>query len=269
MMIRPSNSGTATWVATSSGVSPSSESAQVARLQVRHSPCRIGMSSAASAATSQSSSSPPAVAVAGRGAAGGEHGDDQRVAGAQVAEQARRRRSRRRSVKIGTPTPAGRRRSRRPARARRRCCPTPGAPGRTASPIFGPGRCGGRQLGARERAPGRQRGRRLEALAGQQHGVATKACSCAQVRRAALGEVAVRLRRRCRSARVDSRISSASGVCSPPSTTIGTLRRGSAGRGLLPGPRGPEDADDDHVRAVDHDRQARCRRRAVEGLASA
>ena len=65
VMSRPSNSGTATWVATSSGDSPSSLSAQVARLVVRQRPCRIGTSSAASSATSQASSSPPAEAPAG------------------------------------------------------------------------------------------------------------------------------------------------------------------------------------------------------------
>ena len=65
VMIRPSNSGTATWVATSRGERPSLESAQASRDHVRHSPCRIGMSSAASAVTSHASSSPPAVAVAG------------------------------------------------------------------------------------------------------------------------------------------------------------------------------------------------------------
>ncbi len=65
VMIRPSNSGTATCVATSSGDIPSFDSAQAARLQVRQSPCRIGMSRAASARTSHASSSPPALAVAG------------------------------------------------------------------------------------------------------------------------------------------------------------------------------------------------------------
>ena len=66
MMMRPSNSGTATCVATSSGDRPSSDSAQSLRLVVRHSPCRIGTSSPASLRTSQPSSSPPAEAFAGR-----------------------------------------------------------------------------------------------------------------------------------------------------------------------------------------------------------
>ncbi len=65
MISRPSNSGTATWVATSSGERPSSLPAHVSRLVVRQSPCRIGTSSAASSATSQASSSPPADALAG------------------------------------------------------------------------------------------------------------------------------------------------------------------------------------------------------------
>ncbi len=59
---RPSNSGTATCIAASIGVSAALESAQAARDEVRHSACRTGTSSSASAATSQASSSPPAVA---------------------------------------------------------------------------------------------------------------------------------------------------------------------------------------------------------------
>ena len=66
VMIRPSNSGTATWVATSSGDMPSSEPAHQARSEVRQSPCSMGMSRAANARTSQPSSSSPADAVAGR-----------------------------------------------------------------------------------------------------------------------------------------------------------------------------------------------------------
>ena len=64
-MMRPSNSGTAIWVATSSGVRPSSLAAQSLRGLVSASPWMMGMSSAASCATSQASSSPPAWAVAG------------------------------------------------------------------------------------------------------------------------------------------------------------------------------------------------------------
>ena len=65
MMMRPSNSGTATWVATSSGLMPSSLSCHCDRELVRHSPCRIGISSAARCATFQVSSLPPAETVAG------------------------------------------------------------------------------------------------------------------------------------------------------------------------------------------------------------
>ncbi len=65
VMIRPSNSGIATWVAVSNGDSPSSFSSHDSRLDVRHNPCRIGTSSAASAPTSHASSSPPADAFAG------------------------------------------------------------------------------------------------------------------------------------------------------------------------------------------------------------
>ncbi|CAM5593203.1 hypothetical protein STANM309S_00550 [Streptomyces tanashiensis] len=65
VMRRPSNSGTATWLAASRGDRPSSFSSQAAREPVRHSACRIGTSSAASAPASQASSSPPACASAG------------------------------------------------------------------------------------------------------------------------------------------------------------------------------------------------------------
>jgi hypothetical protein len=65
VMMRPSNSGIAIWLAESSGVTPSSEASHSARLEVRHSPCRTGMSSARMRATSHASSSPPALAPAG------------------------------------------------------------------------------------------------------------------------------------------------------------------------------------------------------------
>ena len=59
---RPSNSGTATCIAASIGVSAADEAAHAARGEVRHSACSTGTSSAASAATSQASESPPALA---------------------------------------------------------------------------------------------------------------------------------------------------------------------------------------------------------------
>ena len=59
---RPSNSGTATCIAASIGVSAADEAAHAARDEVRHSAWSTGTSSAASAATSQASSSPPALA---------------------------------------------------------------------------------------------------------------------------------------------------------------------------------------------------------------
>src|SRR6476660_6142757 len=65
VMMRPSNSGTATWVATSSGDSPPSLSCHCARELVRHRPCRIGMSSAARC----------------------QHGCDQRLDGADQVQQ--------------------------------------------------------------------------------------------------------------------------------------------------------------------------------------
>ena len=65
VMIRPSNSGIATWLAESSGLTPSSDASHSARLLVRQSPCSTGMSRAAIRSTSQVSSSPPALASAG------------------------------------------------------------------------------------------------------------------------------------------------------------------------------------------------------------
>lgn len=62
---RPSNSGTAIWVAASSGETPSSFSSQALRGLVRQSAWRIGTSSPVSAPASHDSSSPPADASAG------------------------------------------------------------------------------------------------------------------------------------------------------------------------------------------------------------
>ncbi len=72
--MRPSNSGTATWVATSSGLMPSSLPTHWARELVRHSPCRIGMSRAARCSTFQLSSSPPADDGRRVAPPGGQHG---------------------------------------------------------------------------------------------------------------------------------------------------------------------------------------------------
>ena len=87
VMIRPSNSGTATWVATSSGDSPSSLCCHCARELVRHRPCRIGTSSAARCADV-----PGLVVATGRDGgrsrpAGGEHRRHQRVGGAEQLEK--------------------------------------------------------------------------------------------------------------------------------------------------------------------------------------
>ncbi|CAM5474463.1 hypothetical protein SCALM49S_05829 [Streptomyces californicus] len=65
MISRPSNSGTAIWVAASSGETPSSFSSQALRGLVRQSAWRIGTSSWVSAPASHDSSSPPADASAG------------------------------------------------------------------------------------------------------------------------------------------------------------------------------------------------------------
>ena len=61
---RPSNSGTATCMAASIGLSAALEDCQAARDEVRHSACSTGTSRPASADTSQLSASPPALAPA-------------------------------------------------------------------------------------------------------------------------------------------------------------------------------------------------------------
>ncbi len=65
LISRPSNSGMATWVAASSGLSPAPAAAHCARGAVTHSACSTGTSSAAIAPVSHASSSPPACAAAG------------------------------------------------------------------------------------------------------------------------------------------------------------------------------------------------------------
>ena len=252
MMIRPSNSGTATWVATSSGVSPSSEFAQTRGDQVRHSPCRIGMSSAASAATSQASSSPPAVAVAGLvpPAASTVTISASKVPSwasrSSGAPRRRRAEDRHRDGRLPAST------WRRPGRARMRCCRTTGAPGSTG--CRSSGRLRRRRCGPVEQPPGRQPGRRIEALAGQQHGVAAEGVQLPEVGRAALGEVLVRLRghadrhrgqphqfgvRRLLAAQHDHR----------------HARRPHRIQAVLPGPRGAQNPDDHQVGAVQHSGQ--------------
>ena len=101
-----------------------------------------------------------------------------------------------------------------------------------------------------EDAPGRQLDGRLEAVAGEQHGVGQEACSCAEVVRAALREVGVRLAPRRRR-----------GPWTAPSARrpapVRRRARRPAGRRRArrrarpPRPAPAEEADHDHVGAVE------------------
>ena len=98
------------------------------------------------------------------------------------------------AAKIGTPTAARSRRSRRPGRARRRRSRWPGGPGRRgrrpAGSVGTVDRSGHRVAAA---PPGRDLGRRLEPLAGEQHRVGQEGVQLREVLGPALGQVAVRL----------------------------------------------------------------------------
>ena len=84
MISRPSNSGMATCIAASIGVSAASEAAQAARDVVRHSACTTGTSSVGQRARpTRRLVRPPLRAAPPRG----QHGDDQRVAAAQQRGQ--------------------------------------------------------------------------------------------------------------------------------------------------------------------------------------
>ena len=194
--MRPSNSGTATWVATSSGDMPSSLSCHCARELVRHSPCRIGMSSAARCATFQVSSVPPARDGGGYGPAGGQHRGDHRVGGRRADRAARGRRC---AARRRTPAAAARRRPRwrRTAPRRSRCCPPAAGRGSTA-PRWSGRRC--RRRGAVQHAPGRGGRRRREPESGHQQRVAQERVQLAQILHAALGQIDVRLQRDARRA---------------------------------------------------------------------
>ena len=223
MMMRPSNSGTATCVATSSGDRPSSDSAQSLRLVVRHSPCRIGTSSPASLRTSQPSSSPPAEAFAGRvppaastvvmsasyvprcsmrssGRVAQRGGEDRDAHAAGLVDR----------VGEGGDVRGVPGRELRPVEEDRD--PRPDAPGacrraserlalllvgRNANPFGALRQAQGAFLsagqGPRQGAPLGLLDGGLEALAGEQDGVGEERVQLAEVLRAALGEVAVRL----------------------------------------------------------------------------
>ena len=190
MMIRPSNSGTATWVATSSGLIPSSEAAQEARSQVRQSPCRMGMSRAASARTSQASSSSPADAVAGL------------VPPAASTVVTRASRVPRKSIRSAgrVPQRGGEDRHGRAAGGIDRVgqrLDVRGVPGGVLGAVEedadprSPLRAG--RLRPRQQPPHRLLDRRLEADAGEQHRVGQEGVQLGQVLRSALGQVDVRI----------------------------------------------------------------------------
>ena len=224
-MIRPSNSGIATCAAASSGDSPSSLSAQARRLVVRHSACRIGTSSPASAPTSQASSSPPAARQRGPGAARGEHGHHEHVGRAQRRRSARARRP---AATSSTPAAAARPRPRSPGTAprRTRCSRPRGGPGSRAPPTTGPST----SRASRSSTPqagvgcGGAKPYPVSSTVSQRN-----ACSSARLAGPPWARYA------CASAHtppltVDSSISSASGTCSPPSTTTGRGPASSASR---------------------------------------
>ena len=152
------------------------------------------MSRAARARTSQPSSSSPAARGGGPGAAGGQHRGDQGVEGAEVVEQVGR----------GVAQRGG---EDRHADAARRVdgvgqrLDVRGVPGGVLGAVeedadprrraLSPSSVGSEPSSS---TPGRLLGRRLEALAGQQHGVGQEGVQLAQVLRAALGQVDVGLR---------------------------------------------------------------------------
>ena len=112
--------------------------------------------------------------------------------------------------------------------------------------------------------PFRQHCRRLEAHTGQQHRVGQEAVQLAEVGRAALGEVAVRLR--CGAHR-DSRVAHQLGVrrLLAAEHDDGNTRGQHRVEAVAPRARGAEDAYDDEVGAIDRRAAARWRRRAAQG----
>ncbi len=253
MMSRPSNSGIATWVAASSGVSPSSLPAhcvagrgQAQPLQDRHVQARPARRRP-SPRRRRRPRPPPGEA------AGGEHGHDDRVGGAQRVDQ----------LGLGGPQRRAEQRQRPPARrldrigaarARSRCSPRGDGRGSTAWRPPAGVRSRPRAPGPRDRSSSPQVGHRAR-------GVRTRRRSAAPRRtgtgRAAAGSPARRApgrrapRRRSRPGTVDSSISSASGACSPPSTMAGTPEASTRVQPVLPGPAPAEDAHDNDVRAVE------------------
>ncbi len=133
--------------------------------------------------------------LAGRGAAGGQHGDDQRVEGSQLVVQLVGRGAQRGAEDRHAHGLTGGV-DRVAQRVGERVVPAGlvRAVEQHAHASQVRVHVGGRAARSRDDPPGRHRHRRLEALAGQQHGVGEERVQLSQVLRAALGEVAVRLR---------------------------------------------------------------------------
>ena len=207
MMTRPSNSGTATWFAASSGLTPSSSPSQSSRERVRHRACRIGTSSAASAPVSQLSSSSPALAVAGFDPPAASTVVTRTSACRSTATSSSSGRAQRRAEhRLGHPAGVDHRAAQGvdergvPGHVVRAVVDDrdAGSAGVARGAIAGIKRAEGRhftlgRLPALEPAPVRHLGRRVEAVAGEQDGVGEEVVQLGEVLRPALGEVEVRL----------------------------------------------------------------------------
>ena len=227
-MIRPSNSGIATWVRRVQRGQPvvvrRPGRAAAGQAQALQDPARRA---SASAPTSHASSSPPAWAVAGLRAAGREHGDDQRVRGAQRRRAGPGPAGRSDAVKTGSAWPPGVL-DRRAQRLDER-----GVPGHVVRPVVEDGdrRAGGGPGRPREHAPSPARPPAARNPWPVSSTVSDR--KSVQLRPGCPGRRG-RGRRAPRRPRptgtVDSSISSASGACSPPSTTTGRGPASSASR---------------------------------------
>ena len=239
-MMRPSNSGTATWVATSSGDMPvvaacplGPRAGQAQPLQDRH--VQRGERADVPAVVVTAGADrrpvwrrrPPARSPPWRRRSRSNSISSARRGSQRCTVQRQRRGRRPASIAVGT------------ARRRRRC----------SRPAAGRG----------SRAPRRSGPRSSAAVAGQQRpssGIAAggaKPCPVSstvsdrkrvqlrQVVRAALGQVDVRLGAM-PAGTVERSISSASGACSPLTTTTGTPPASTASRPSCPGPAPAEDA---------------------------
>lgn len=189
MIRRPSNSGTAIWVAASSGETPSSFSSQAARGLVRQSAWSTGTSRPVRAPASQDSSSPCGRRGRGLGAARREDGGHYDVRGTEFVDE----------LRFGRPERGYVQREGAGARVlhgRAERLDERGVPAHVVGAVVEhrDGRAGDVPGGPLQRAPGGRRGGRLEAVAGEQHGVGEEAGQLLQVGGAAVREVGVRLR---------------------------------------------------------------------------